>query len=197
MRHTRNFGARGLAVAVVLVGCAAVPSSALQRRPHVDADTTRQLATVAGALLEQRSQALVRPGPGEDDPPAEVLGVKISPLVARDQRHAVHELEHRNRAPVEGGPVYTRARTRLEAPRARRDGDRITLDATEHLEVRYANGRVVQSVRRRFEFRTDDEQIVLVGENVLDPRARPVNDAAPPPDAGPGAGPTPPDGADR
>jgi hypothetical protein len=108
--------------------------------------------------------------------PTEVLGVRISPKLARSQERAVRELETRNRAPVAGGPAYTRARTRLDPARAVRSGTRITLEAVEHTEVRYGGGKVVQSVRRRFVFRTRGEQITLVAERVLDPDAHPVND---------------------
>lgn len=57
-----------------------------------------------------------------------------------------------------------------------REGDRITLEAVENTVVRYGSGEVTQSVRRRFVFRTRGQQITLVGERVLDPDARPLND---------------------
>ncbi|QXJ22098.1 hypothetical protein AGRA3207_003044 [Actinomadura graeca] len=165
-------------LAIVLAGCALLPASSAVPRipPAVDAETTRQLTAAASTLLERRSQALVQQRHHDRRPPAEVLGVRISPRVAHVQERAVRELETRNRAPVEGGPAYTGARTRLEAGKATRAGDRITLEAVEHTEVRYDTGKLTQSVRRRFEFRTRGEQITLIGERVLDPSARPVND---------------------
>ncbi|MEU6749746.1 hypothetical protein ACQPZ8_44525 [Actinomadura nitritigenes] len=175
----RHWTRAGLAVA--LACCLAAPSSAVRSGPSaVDAVTTRQLTAAAGTLLQGRSEALVqrhaRPHP---EVPTEVLGVRISPRVARVQERAFRELENSNRAPVEGGPAYTGARTSLDARRAVRTGDRITLDAVEHTVVRYRTGKVTQSVPRRFDFRQRGDDIVLVGERVLDPKAQPVNDPAP------------------
>ncbi|TYB48400.1 hypothetical protein [Actinomadura chibensis] len=166
----------------VLALCLAAPSSGVRRgSPVVDADVTRQLTIAASALVDRRSQALVQNhGRDRRDTPPEVFGVRIAPGLARSQERAVRELENRNRAPVEGGPAYTGARTSLDAGRAVRTGNRITLDAVEHTEVRYGSGRVTQSVRRRFDFRTSGDQIILVGERVLDPGARPVNDPGDP-----------------
>ncbi|WP_067795565.1 hypothetical protein [Actinomadura formosensis] len=168
-------------LAVALAACLLTPSSAVRRgSPAVDDYVTRQLTVAANTLLERRSQALV---PKRDRDrramPAEVLGVRISPRLMRSQERAVRELETHNRAPVEGGPAYTGARTRLDPSRAVRTGDRITLEAVEHTEVRYGGGKVTQAVRRRFEFQTRGEQITLVAERVLDPDAHPVNDPAP------------------
>jgi hypothetical protein len=169
-------------LAVALAACLAAPSSGVRRdSPAVEDYLTRQLTAVASTFLQRRSQALV-PHHDRDrrDMPTEVLGVRISPKLARSQARAVRELETRNRAPVEGGPAYTGARTRLDPARAVRSGDRITLEAVEHTEVRYGGGKVVQSVRRRFVFRTRGEQITLVAERVLDPDAHPVNDPVTP-----------------
>ncbi|WP_067490910.1 hypothetical protein [Actinomadura hibisca] len=164
-----------LGLAFALAGCVLLPSSAVPPgRPVVDAETTRQLTAAARALVQDRSQALV--ARRDRRPPAEVLGVRISPRLAGVQERAVRELAGRNRAPVAGGPVFTGVRTTLAADRAVRRGDRITLEATEHTEARYDTGRFVQSVRRRFEFTTRDRRLTLVGEGVLDPAARPVND---------------------
>ena len=165
-------------LAVALAACLVAPSSAvLRENPEVDADVTRQLTIAANALLQHRSQALVQKGRHEDvSAPREVYGVRISPDLARSQERAVRELENRNRAPVEGGPGYTGARTSLDDGRAVRQGDKITLEAVEHTEVRYGGGKVTQSVRRRFVFRTQGQQITLVSERVLDPGAHPVND---------------------
>ncbi|GAA2624367.1 hypothetical protein SMC26_36675 [Actinomadura fulvescens] len=173
-RGTRS----GLAMAVVIAACVVLPSSApAVNRPTVDYETKRQLTMAARSLLERRSEALVQqPRSRVRQSPSEVLGVRISPVVVRNQERALRELANRNRAPVEGGPAYTDARTRLNADRAVRTGDRITLEATEHTEVRYENGRLTQSVRRRFEFTTQGEQITLVAERVLDPSVHPVND---------------------
>ncbi|NVI89444.1 hypothetical protein [Actinomadura sp. BRA 177] len=169
-------------LAVMLACCLAAPSSGVRREsPAVEDYVTEQLTVVASAFLERRSQALV-PKHDRDrrDMPTEVLGVRISPKLARSQERAVRELETRNRAPVAGGPAYTGARTRLDPARAVRNGDRITLEAVEHTEVKYGGGKVVQSVRRRFVFRTRGEQITLVAERVLDPDAHPVNDPVTP-----------------
>lgn len=162
----------------VLAVCLVTPSSGVRRgSPVVDADVTRQLTIAASALVDRRSQALVQKHRhARGDVPSEVYGVRIAPGLARSQERAVRDLENRNRAPVEGGPAYTGARTSLDAGRAVRTGNRITLEAVEHTEVRYGSGRVTQSVRRRFEFRTSGDQIILVGERVLDPGAHPVND---------------------
>ncbi|NDU73332.1 hypothetical protein GWI34_11890 [Actinomadura sp. DSM 109109] len=168
-------------LAAALAACLLAPSSGVRgEAPVVEDYVTQQLTVAANAYLERRSQALVQKG-GRDgrDAPTEVLGVRISPSLVRSQERAVRELESRNRAPVEGGPAYTGARTRLDGGRAVRDGDRITLEAVEHTEMRYGSGgrgRVTQSVRRRFDFRATGEQITLVGERVLDPGAHPVND---------------------
>ncbi|GAA4064881.1 hypothetical protein [Actinomadura miaoliensis] len=168
----------GLAAAV-LAACVTLPSSAvLDERPFVDADITHQLTVAARAVLQYRSEALVQRARPEEVP-TEVLGVRISPRLARQQHRAARELQNRSRAPVEGGPPYTGARTRLEPERAIRTGDRITLDATEHTEVRYETGKVTQSVRRRFDFTVDGPQVTLVDEHVRDPEARPVNDPRP------------------
>ncbi|MEU9023215.1 hypothetical protein [Actinomadura sp. NPDC048394] len=175
----RRWTRAGLAAA--LACCLAAPSSAARSGPSVlDAVTTRQLTAAAGTLLQGRSEALVqRPARDHPDVPTEVLGVRISPRVARVQERAFRQLENSNRAPVEGGPAYTGARTSLDVRRALRAGDRITLDAVEHTVVRYGTGKVTQSVPRRFDFRRRGDDIVLVGERVLDPNARPVNDPAP------------------
>ncbi|WP_064744167.1 hypothetical protein [Actinomadura oligospora] len=168
--------------AVLLVALAllvVVPSSARPSRPSVDADTTRQLTVAAGALLEFRSQALVERRRQDRRPPTEVLGVKIAPDLAENQERAVRELANRNRAPVPGGPAFVAAKTRLSADRAVRRGDHITLDVTEHTDLSYGDGRIEQSVRRRFEFVLRGEQLVLVGERVTDPGAHPVNDPDP------------------
>lgn len=172
----------GAGLAVVLAACLVAPSSAaLRDDPDVDPDVTRQLTIAASTLLERRSQALVQKHRRDDDAaPREVYGVRISPALARSQERAVRELENRNRAPVEGGPGYTGASTSLDGGHAVREGDRIMLEAVEHTEVRYGSGKVTQSVRRRFEFRTEGQQITLVGERVLDPDARPVNDPVEP-----------------
>ncbi|WP_030174753.1 hypothetical protein [Spirillospora albida] len=168
---------RRIVLAAVLAGCALPPSSsAVQASPVVDAATTRQLTIAANTLLQHRSQALVPQHHRDRRAPTEILGVRIAPGVARVQERAVRELEHRNRAPVQGGPAYTGARTRLDARRATREGDRITLEAVEHTEVRYGTGKLTQQVRRRFDFSTRGEQITLIAEHVLDPGARPVND---------------------
>lgn len=166
-----------LAVAVA-VACLAVPSSAMRRgAPRVDGETTEQLAAVAHTLLQRRSQALVQTRDRDRTRlPEEILGVRISPRVARVQAKAVRELENRNRAPVEGGPAFTAARTTLDEASAVRDGDVVTLEAVEHTVVRYDTGRMRQDVRRRFEFKDIDGRLTLVGEQVLDPDVRPVND---------------------
>lgn len=168
----------GAGLAVVLAACLVAPSSAaLRDDPDVDPDVTRQLTIAANTLLQRRSEALVqRHQRDRTSAPSEVYGVRISPRVARSQERAVRELENRNRAPVEGGPAFTGARTRLDGGHAVREGDRITLEAVENTVVRYGSGEVTQSVRRRFVFRTRGQQITLVGERVLDPDARPLND---------------------
>jgi hypothetical protein len=172
VRHWTRLALAGAALAA----CATLPSSTIAvSSPAVDADTTRQLTVAARALLQHRSEALVQRH-RTHKPPREVLGVRFSPSVARVQARAVRELQNRSRAPVEGGPAYTAARTRLKADLAVRTGDRITLDATEHTEVRYETGKLTQSVRRRFDFTAHGAQITLVGEHVLDPKARPLND---------------------
>ncbi|MBX6766005.1 MAG: hypothetical protein IRY90_02415, partial [Actinomadura rubrobrunea] len=103
----------GLA-AVALAACATLSSSAvIDDSPTVDADTTRQLTIAARALLQYRSEALVQ-RPRSRQAPTEVLGVRIAPHLARLQARAVRELQNRGRAPVEGGPPYTSARTTLE-----------------------------------------------------------------------------------
>jgi hypothetical protein len=165
-------------LAVVLAACLLAPSSTVRRDdPVVEDYVTEQLTVAASTYLQRRSQALVqKPDRGSRAAPTEVLGVRISPGLVRSQERAVRELETRNRAPVEGGPAYTGARTRLEGGHAFRTGDRITLEATEHTEMRYGSGKVTQSVRRRFVFRARGEQITLVGERVMDPGAHPVND---------------------
>ncbi|MES9605948.1 MULTISPECIES: hypothetical protein [Actinomadura] len=168
-------------LAVVLAACLLAPSSGVRGpTPAVEDYLTRQLTVAANSYLERRSQALVqKDGRDRGAAPTEVLGVRISPSLVRSQENAVRELETRNRAPVEGGPAYTGARTRLDEGRAVRTGDRITLEAVEHTEMRYGlggRGKVTQSVRRRFEFRASGEQITMVGERVLDPGAHPVND---------------------
>ncbi|GAA2301884.1 hypothetical protein AB0C84_36190 [Actinomadura sp. NPDC048955] len=169
-------------LAVALAACLLAPSSGVRGpTPAVEDYVTRQLTVAANTYLARRSQALVQKD-GRDRraaAPTEVLGVRISPSLVRSQEKAVRELETRNRAPVEGGPAYTGARTRLDEGRAVRTGDRITLEAVEHTEMRYGRGgrgKVTQSVRRRFEFRASGEQITMVGERVLDPAAHPVND---------------------
>jgi hypothetical protein len=165
----------GLVVAVAL----ATPSAAarLDDPAQVDVTTKEQLTVAARVMLERRSEALVdraRPLP------AEVFGVRIAPQVASAQEDALRRLEGRNRAPVEGGPPFTSARTRLQPGRATRAGDRITLDATEYTEVRYQTPQgeraMRQRVRRRFEFTAGGGELVLVGERVVDPTASPIND---------------------
>jgi hypothetical protein len=177
VRHRTRLGLALLAMAA----CAVPPSSAVGLgAPTVDEDTRRQLTVVASTLVEYRSQALVQKNRHDRrHVPTEILGVSISPRLARVQERAVRELENRTRAPVEGGPAFTGARTRLDAARAVRTGDRITLDAVEHTEVRYETGKVTQSVRRRFEFTAAGETITLTGERVVDPGARPINDPDP------------------
>lgn len=172
----RRWPRAGLTIA--LAGCLVAPSSAVRHEsPVVDADVTRQLTIAAATLLERRTHALVQKHHRERRAaPSEVFGVRISPRLARSQERAVRELENRNRAPVAGGPAYTGSRTSLDGGRAVRTGNRITLEAVEHTEVRYGGGKVTQEVRRRFEFRMRGEQITLVGERVLDPGAHPVND---------------------
>lgn len=169
---------RRAGLAVVLAACLLAPSSTVRREdPAVDDYVTKQLTVAARTFLQSRSQALVQKGDRDRRAtPTEVLGVRISPRLVRSQERAVRELETRNRAPVEGGPAYTGARTSLDGEHAFRTGDRITLEAVEHTEMRYGSGKVTQSVRRRFVFRARGEQIILVGEHVLDPGAHPVND---------------------
>jgi hypothetical protein len=168
-------------LAAVLACCLLAPSSGARTSPVVEDYTTRQLTVAANTLLQRRSEALVqRRRHPHREVPTEVLGVTISPHVVRTQERAVRELENGSRAPVPGGPAYTGARTSLDARRAVRSGaGRITLEAVEHTVVRYGTGKVTQSVRRRFDFRTRGEQIILVGERVLDPAAHPVNDPVP------------------
>ncbi|MBW8484716.1 hypothetical protein [Actinomadura parmotrematis] len=164
--------------AVLLAACALLaPSSTPHRdRPFVDAETTHQLVAAARTLLQLRSSALVERGHHERRPPAEILGVVISPRVAQAQERAVQELETRNRAPVAGGPPYLDVRTTLGDGRAVRRGDRITLEATERTAARYRTGELTQSVRRRFDFAAVGTRLVLIGEGLLDPGARPLND---------------------
>ncbi|WP_433474538.1 hypothetical protein ACQPZP_38285 [Spirillospora sp. CA-142024] len=165
-------------LAVVLAACLLAPSSTVRRDdPVVEDYVTEQLTVAANTYLQRRSQALVQKH--DRDPratPTEVQGVRISPRLVRSQERAVRELETRNRAPVAGGPAYTGARTRLDDGHAVRSGDRIMLEAVEHTEMRYGSGKVTQSVRRRFDFRARGEQLIMVGERVLDPGAHPVND---------------------
>lgn len=165
----------------VIVTAIAVPASGLLASgpPPVDEATTQQLTVAARTMLQRRSDALIqqiRVSPM----PSEVLGVRFSPQMAQNQEEALRKLETSNRAPVEGGPPYTAARTRLKAARVTRVGDRLTLDATEYTEVDYQTpaGRqaVNQVIRRRFEFATQAGQFVLVGERVVDPAASPIND---------------------
>ncbi|TDD64299.1 hypothetical protein E1293_41660 [Actinomadura darangshiensis] len=165
-------------LALVLAACLLAPSSGMRREsPAVAGYVTEQLTVVAGTYLQHRSQALVQKGDRERRAtPTEVQGVRISPTLVRSQERAVRELEIRNRAPVDGGPAYTGARTRLDGGRAFQTGDRITLEAVEHTEIRYGGGKVTQAVRRRFVFRTRGEQITMIAERVLDPDAHPVND---------------------
>lgn len=173
----------GLAVGV-LAACVAVPSSAaLLASPRpVDDATTQQLTVAARTMLQRRTEALIQAGATARarELPSEVLGVRISPRLVQAQTEALRDLEARNRAPVEGGPPFTAARTRLKAGRVTRNGDMITLDATEYTEVDYQTpaGRraMTQSVRRRFEFAAQGGQLVLVGERVVDPAATPIND---------------------
>ncbi|MFD0902619.1 hypothetical protein [Actinomadura sediminis] len=164
--------------AALVAACLQVPSSAtLRGAPRVDGETTEQLAAVARTLLQRRSQALVQTRDRDRTRlPEEILGVRISPQVARVHADAVRELENRNRAPVEGGPAYTGARTTLDTAEAVRVGDVVALEAVEHTVVRYDSGRVRQDVRRRFEFKDVDGRLTLIGERVLDPAVRPVND---------------------
>jgi hypothetical protein len=167
----------GLVLAVA--ACAGlIPATVPLAPPTVDAETERQLTVAASALVGLRSQALVQRDRTDRPPrlPTEVLGVTISPRLVRAQERALRELENLGRAPVEGGPAYTGARTRLEPDRAIRSGDRITLDAVEHTEIRYGTGKVTQSIRRRFEFTTEGERITLTDERVVDRDAHPVND---------------------
>lgn len=167
---------RAALAAAALACCAVLPSSTGSARHTLDAYTTRQLTVAANSLLQRRSEALVDRRARDRAAPPDVLGVRLSPSLAQVQERAVRELETRNRAPVEGGPEYTGARTRLDSGRAVREGDRITLEATEHTEVRYRSGALTQSVRRRFDFMTRGPEITLIGERVLDPSAHPVND---------------------
>ncbi|HEX2316028.1 MAG TPA: hypothetical protein VHJ17_19945 [Thermomonospora sp.] len=190
----RRWSRRAGLAALVLAGCVAVPASAvLPAGPAtVDEETKQQLTAAARAMLERRTEALVQASRARPLP-SEVLGVRISPRVAQAQREALRRLETRNRAPVAGGPPFTAARTRLQAATVIRDGDRITLEATEYTEVRYVTpaggGAVTQQVRRRFEFATEDGRITLVGEWVVDPGASPINDPGrplpPPPSPAP------------
>ncbi|REE98298.1 hypothetical protein [Thermomonospora umbrina] len=180
-RRSRRSRRAGLAV-VMLAGCVVVPSShVLPTGPAgVDEETTQQLTAAARTMLERRTQALVQASSRARPLPAEVLGVRISPRLARAQQEALRRLETRNRAPVAGGPPFTAAHTRLKGATVTRDGDRFTLDATEYTEVRYATpgggGAVTQRVRRRFEFATENGRLTLVGEWVIDPDASPIND---------------------
>ena len=175
VRHWTRLG-----LALAMAACALPSSSVLNSGAlTVDEYTRRQLTAAAGTLVRYRSQALVHSNRERRRIPHEVLGVVISPQLARVQESAVRELENRNRAPVAGGPAFTGARTRLDAARAVREGDRITLDAVEHTEVRYGSGKLVQSVRRRFEFTAVGDAITLTGERVVDPDARPINDPDP------------------
>ncbi|MBO2452065.1 hypothetical protein J4573_33605 [Actinomadura barringtoniae] len=169
----------GLVAALAVCGAALQASDVPSHHPVMDSETTQQLTVAASSLVQQRSAALVQKERHDRSSPREVLGVRFSPKLVQAQDRAVHELENRNRAPVEGGPALLGAHTRLESGRAVRKGDRITLEAIERTEVEYENGRLSQSVRRRFEFTTRDEQITLVGERVVDPSAHPLNDADP------------------
>ncbi|MBE1533705.1 hypothetical protein [Actinomadura algeriensis] len=168
------------AVLAVAVAAACLPASSSAVRlgtPRMDHETTEQLTFVARTLLRQRSQALVQTRDRDRSRlPEEILGVRISPRVARAHARTVRELENRNRAPVEGGPAYTGAKTTLEEIEAVRHGDVVTLEAVEHTVVKYDTGKVRQDVRRRFEFKDIDGRLTLVGEQVLDPGAHPVND---------------------
>ncbi|WP_395111612.1 hypothetical protein [Actinomadura sp. SCN-SB] len=157
------------------------PSTQPLRASTVDRETERQLTVAASTLVRLRSQALVPKSRNERRRrmPPEVLGVAISPNLARAQERALRELENRNRAPVEGGPAFTGARTRLEPARTIRTGDRITLEAIEHTEVRYGGGKVTQSIRRRFEFMTRGDRITLLDEQVVDRGTHPINDPGP------------------
>jgi hypothetical protein len=169
-----------LGLVLALAACAGlIPSTVPPDPPTVGAETERQLTVAASTLVGLRSQALVQRDRTDRAPrlPAEVLGVTISPRLVRSQERALRELENLGRAPVEGGPAFTGARTRLEPDRAIRLGDRITLDAVEHTEFRYAaGGKVTQSIRRRFQFTTKDERITLTDESVVDRDAHPIND---------------------
>ncbi|QFG21811.1 hypothetical protein [Actinomadura sp. WMMB 499] len=173
----RLFARAVLAVALA-AACLLLPSAEVRRgTPRMDHETTEQLTAVAKTLVQLRSQALVQTRDRERTGlPAEILGVRISPGVADGHARAVRELESRNRAPVEGGPAYTGAKTTLNGARAVRDGDVVTLEAVEHTVVRYDSGKVRQDVRRRFEFKDIDGRLTLIGERVLDPGAHPVND---------------------
>ncbi|SEG90663.1 hypothetical protein SAMN04489712_1272 [Thermomonospora echinospora] len=183
----------GLA-AVLMAGCALLPSSTA--RPggpvSVDEETAQQLTAAARTMLERRTEALVQQSRTRSLP-AEVLGVRISPRLVREQQEALRRLETRNRAPVAGGPPFTAARTRLTVAAAVRDGDRIILDATEYTEMEYATPAgeraMTQQVRRRFEFSAEGGRFVLVDEHVVDPDASPIND----PDGPPPAPPAPPE----
>ncbi|MEW2356906.1 hypothetical protein [Spirillospora sp. NPDC029432] len=176
VRHWTRLG-----LVLALAVCVVPPSSALGRdTTPVGHETREQLTAAAGTLVRLRSQALVQPARhGGESLPDEIMGVLIAPDVVRAQARTLRELENRNRAPVQGGPAYTGARTRLDAASATRAGDHITLEAVEHTEVRYGTGKMTQSVRRRFEFITRNERITLTGESVVDPEAQPINDLDP------------------
>ncbi|OLT37306.1 hypothetical protein BJF79_29860 [Actinomadura sp. CNU-125] len=163
---------------VLAAACLPVSASAVRLgAPRMDHETTEQLTIVAKTLLQHRSQALVQTRDRERSRlPEEILGVRISPGVATAHARTVRELENRNRAPVEGGPAYTGAKTTLEEVEAVRRGDTVTLEAVEHTVVKYDSGKVRQDVRRRFEFKDIDGRLTLIGERVLDPGAHPVND---------------------
>ncbi|GAA2451529.1 hypothetical protein GCM10010191_82050 [Actinomadura vinacea] len=172
---------RYLGLALATAFCVVPPSSTIGiDRPTVDSETREQLTVAASSLVQFRSRALVRKVSHDPERvPTEVMGVAIAPRLARVQERAVRDLENRNRAPVEGGPAYTGARTRLADARAVRAGDHITLDAVEKTEIRHEAGKLVQSVRRRFDFVASGDRIILTGERVLDAEAQPVNDPDP------------------
>ncbi|ACY99701.1 MULTISPECIES: hypothetical protein [Thermomonospora] len=186
-RPTRLCKAAGPAV-VLLAACLLTHSSAAGPAGPVtvDEETKQQLTAAARTMLERRTEALVQRSRTRPLP-SEVLGVRIAPELARRQQEALRRLKTRNRAPLPGGPPFTAARTRLEEATVVHEGDRITLEATEYTEVEYATPAgeraMTQRVRRRFEFATEGGRITLVGEQVVDPDADPINDPGdyPPP----------------
>jgi hypothetical protein len=118
VRHWTRLGLALLAMAA----CAVPPSSAVGLgAPTVDEDTRRQLTVVASTLVEYRSQALVQKNRHDRrHVPTEILGVSISPRLARVQADAVEHTEVR----YETGKVTQSVRRRFEFTAA---GETITL----------------------------------------------------------------------